>query len=110
MSIEGESNGVMLGRLADNPQFAKDIAALEKLSPAADVVLDFSAIEYVNSTHLSALITLRKHLLAHDRHLRLCGISPRVWSVFVATGLDQLFDVSADVPQALASFQTKKNA
>jgi hypothetical protein len=35
----------------------------------------------------------------------LCGITNPVWSAFLVTGLDKVFEFSASVPNALATLQ-----
>ena len=49
--------------------------------------------------------TLRKMLLAHDRRLRICSVDDTVWSVFVMTGLEKLFEFTDDIATSLASLQ-----
>ncbi len=109
MSVENWSESVILGELADDPQYTDDMAAiLEQCTrnPASDVLLNFSGINYLNSSNIAKLLKLRKLVtITNSRKLRLCGISRAVWGVFLVTGLDRIFEVVDDVPTGLASLQ-----
>lgn len=93
-------------RLADDPIFTDDLSAAMEIMPIVSLVLDFSSVTYLKSSNLSSLLILRSRLKTTDRELRLCGASDRVWGLFVATGLNQLFDRDANVEQAIASLQS----
>jgi anti-anti-sigma factor len=107
MPLEDWSDSIVVVHLADEPQFSEDIDALEdRVSrDPAGAVLDFSAVNYINSTNIARMIKLRRDM--HERHCRLvlCGMSNDVWSVFLVTGLDKVFETGDDVPTALASLQ-----
>jgi len=107
MAIEQWSDQVAIAHLAADPQFSDDIQSL--LDPArrigGDVVLDFSAIRFVNSSHIARLLKLRKRMIADGNQLVLCGIDSQVWTAFLVTGLDKVFQCSDSVPTALATLQ-----
>ena len=109
MAIEHWSEHVLLAHLSDDPQFTDDLAQLvEQTRNGADqdVLLDFSAVNYVNSSNIARLLKLRKQVvIANQRRLRLCGINRQVWGVFLVTGLDHIFDVVDDVATGLAALQ-----
>lgn len=107
MPVEKWSDRVTVARLTDDPQLTEDLLALE-LSHAAgpqDVVLDFSGVNYINSSHLARLLKLRKKIVAADGKLLLCGVDKQVWGAFAVTGLDKVFAISDDVTTALATLQ-----
>jgi anti-anti-sigma factor len=108
MAIEQWSETVVLGELADDPQFSDDLQAiLEQLAanPAQDVVLNFASVNFLNSSNLAKLLKLRKQVTSNARRMKLCGINRHVWGVFLVTGLDRLFDVADNVTHGLASLQ-----
>ena len=106
MAIEQKSDRLVIARLSEDPHFTDDINAIRTVSPVGNVVLDFNGVAYVNSANLSQLLVLRNHLNEHDRQLRLFGVSPGVWKLFVITGLNQLFDTSESEQLAIDDLKT----
>jgi anti-anti-sigma factor len=107
MPLEKWSDKVNVLHLADDPQFSEDLAAMDiHLSEKpADVVLDFSAIHFINSSNISRLLKLRKSMISRDRRLVISSVSPQVWGTFMITGLDKIFEFCESVPAALATLQ-----
>ncbi|GMU83101.1 MAG: STAS domain-containing protein [Phycisphaerales bacterium] len=109
MPVENWSETVVLGELGDDPQYTDDLSAIIEqctANPNLDVLLNFSAITYLNSSNIAKLLKLRKLVtITNSRKLKLCGINRQVWGVFLVTGLDRIFDVCDDVPTGLASLQ-----
>jgi anti-sigma B factor antagonist len=107
MPVEKWSDQVSIVHLGTDPQFTDDVAGLESAlsRQPTDVVLDFSGVQFLNSSNLSRLLRLRKKLNEEDRRLVLCGISTKVWGAFMVTGLDKVFEFSEAVPTALATIQ-----
>jgi anti-anti-sigma factor len=107
MPIQQWSENVTVVRLSDDPAFTDDLQSLEAQYDAnpTDVVLDFSAVRYINSSNISKLIGLRKKMVAQQQRLILCCIDTKVWGTFLVTGLDKVFQHSDDVTTALATIQ-----
>lgn len=108
MPLENWSEDVCVVRLADDPQFTEELAAAEQHlnhHRRVDVVLDFTGVSYLNSTNISRLLMIRQQMIQNDSKLILCSISTRLWSTFLATGLDKVFTFSNDVSTALATLQ-----
>ena len=107
MPVEQWSDRVIVAHLADDPQFTEDLLSIEDEigGSAKDAVLDMAAVHFLNSSNLAKLLKLRKNIGSKDRRLVLCGISNPVWSAFLVTGLDKLFEFSANVPTGLATLQ-----
>lgn len=109
MSIEQWSDSIVLGNLADDPQFTDDLTAIiEQCSnnDKLDVLLSFENVNYLNSSNIAKLLKLRKTVaISNERRLVLCTISRHVWGVFLVTGLDRIFDITEDVPSGLAALQ-----
>lgn len=109
MPVEAWSDRIWLAPLPPEPLLTDDLdnlaAALRKADPTPDVVLDLSAVPMLHSTALSRLLTLRKSLLDGAARLRLTAPNDRVWTVFLTTGLDQVFRFSENTATALAELQ-----
>ena len=107
MPIEKWSENVVIVHLADDPQLTDDLEALaESQDQNRDsAVLDFAGVQYINSSNIAKLLKLRKQMLGNDARLVLCGVHTQVWSAFLITGLDKVFEFSDNVPTALATIQ-----
>jgi anti-anti-sigma factor len=106
MPIEKWSESVAVVHLADDPQFSEELEAAARLGPPClNRVLDFSAVHFVTSSNIAALLTLRKHIHGQNGKLVLCNLANQILSTFLVTGLDKIFEFSEDVPTALATIQ-----
>lgn len=108
MSIENWSENILVAELQDDPAFTDDITALIDQLEAqtdADVVLNFSGINYLNSSNIAKLLKLRKRVISNRRKLVLCSIGTNVWGLFLVTGLDKVFEFADSVSTGLASVQ-----
>ncbi len=107
MPVEKWSDTVVVAHMADDPQFTEDVQSIEEEmgSTPKNAVLDMSAVHFLNSSNLARLLKLRKTVSSSNCRLILCGISNPVWSTFLVTGLDKLFEFSANVPTGLATLQ-----
>ena len=63
------------------------------------VVLDLSCVEFLDSSGLGAIVSVRKGLGA-DRPLELAGLAHAVEKVFRLTRMDTIFIIHAAVPDA----------
>ncbi len=108
------SDHILISELQDEPQLTEELASLyERIGGdgaaapgrARHVVLNFAAVNYVSSSHLSQLLRLRKKLVDHGRALVLCSVSDNVQAVISITGLDRVFRFAPDPMTALASLQ-----
>lgn len=107
MPIEKWSDQVSVVHLADDPQFTDDLEGLEhRLAQGkSDVVLDFAAVHFINSSNLARMLKLRKKMNGDGSRLMLCNVSTQVWGAFLVTGLDKIFEFTDNVPTALATLQ-----
>ena len=107
MPVENWSDRVVVARLADDPQLTEDLLTLDQAHNhgTRDLVLDFSSVNYLNSSHLARLLKLRKRTAAEEGRLMLCGVGNQVWGAFMVTGLDKVFHFTDDVATALATLQ-----
>jgi anti-anti-sigma factor len=107
MPLEKWSDEVVVVHLADDPQFTEDLDSLETAiaqSPV-DAVLEFGAVHFINSSNIAKLLKLRKQTAQKGSRLLLCNIGTQVWGAFLITGLDKVFELSDNVPTALATLQ-----
>ena len=59
MPIEKWSDSVAVAHLGDDPQFSEDLENAARLEPPGlNCVLDFSAVHFVNSSNIAALLRL----------------------------------------------------
>lgn len=107
MAIQNWSDDIIVAELADDPQFTDELGALtDRLEQSpCDVVLNFAAVSFINSSNVASLLRLRKAVIAQGRKLVLCGVNTQVWGVFLVTGLDKIFEFTNDVSTGLAMLQ-----
>ena len=111
MGIDEWSPTILRVDLAAGPAFAEDLSEIiERLQtrpphlPYAppSVVLDLSRVSYLVSSNLTQLLTLRKLAKEFQFKLLIAGVPTTLWSVFLTTGLDRLFEFAPDSATALA--------
>lgn len=109
MTVQQWSDNILVADLQDDPAFSDDLMSLtDQLSAnsSLDVVLDFSQVNYLNSSNIAKLLKLRKIVSVNNRRkLKLTGVNTHVWGVFLVTGLEKLFEFADDVSGGLASVQ-----
>ena len=107
MAIQNWSDGILVGELSEEPGFSEDLDALTDMTQdqPRDIVLNFGAVDFLNSSHIAHLLKLRKAVVAGGQRLVLCGINNQVWGVFLVTGLDKIFEYTNDMATALATLQ-----
>ena len=105
MPLQDWSESILIAEMTDEPIFSEEFDSLmDRLQPP-DVIVNMIAVSRLNSSNLSQLLRLRKTLISRERRLRICSVDAAVWSVFVVTELDQLFEFTDDVATSLASLQ-----
>ena len=67
------------------------------------IVLDLSAVEFVDSTGLGAIVSVLK-MVGDDGEIVISGAKATVMSIFKLTRMDKVFRIVADVPAAIGSF------
>lgn len=109
MPLEKWSDSIYVLHLADDPQFSEDMESVENAGPrGCDLVLDFAAVHFVNSSNLANLLRVRRQFAAEKKRMILCHVGNQVWSTLLVTGLDKLFELAESVPLALTSLQIGK--
>jgi len=108
MAVEKWSDSIVLAHLGSDPSFSDEIdTIMTMVPPCSSAVLDLAAVHYVNSSNIAQLLRLRHRVGQRSGKLILCNIGKPIWSTFLVTGLDKIFEIGEDVPTALAAIQIK---
>lgn len=109
MRIEFEEAGEICivrleGRFAAGSD-AEYLRTRERLGGSAyrKVIVDCSAVPYLDSTALNFLVGLYTSTVNAGGQLMLCGLNPRMSEVLRITHLDQIIPVHADRRKAMAA-------
>ena len=107
MTIQNWSDNIIVAELSDDPQFTEEMVSLIEMvkQHCAHVAINLSSVSHLNSSNLSALLRLRKQILAGKCRIILCSIDSRVRNIFDITGLDKVFEFTDDPSTALTSIQ-----
>jgi anti-sigma B factor antagonist len=70
------------------------------------LLLDFSGVNYIDSSGLATLIEYFQSVQSFKGRLALAALSPRVKNVFEIVRLEQIFSIYPDVASALAAFKS----
>ena len=93
----------VIGRVdSENSETLKDFL-LELGKRERQVLIDCSALEYISSTGLGALLMLLKLMQKKGGTLRLFGLSPRIAEVFEISGFNKLFSIFPSLDTARRS-------
>jgi len=65
------------------------------------IIIDFSYVEFVDSSFLGALVAGLKHIKAKDGEIKISGLHPHVRITFELTRLDHLFKIYQSIEQAM---------
>jgi len=112
MGIQKWSENIMVVDLPQEPQMVdelKSVISIVRDTSDCDVVVDFSVVDIITSSSLSALLRLHKLLTDSGHKLVLCCVPKATKNVFTITGIDELFSFTDDKFTALASLQMVSN-
>ena len=102
LAVDGVSVVAPAGQLDARaaPDFEKEV--LKAVGQGkADLVIDFSALDYVASAGLRVLIMAGKRVQSEGSRLVLCALNPSVRQVFDVAGFSKLFPIHASRGAAL---------
>ena len=109
MPIKNWSENIVVAELQNDPVCTDDLNALSEQLTAkknVDLVVDFSNVNYLNSSNIAKLLKIRKQVvITNHRKMVLCSINSHVWGVFLITGLERLFEFADTVALGLAGIQ-----
>jgi anti-anti-sigma factor len=94
LTVGGEVDLGTAGELSDAA-----IAAMQDISP--QLVIDLSAVTFMDSTGLKVLLAMHKRADLAGGRLVLVGLTRSVDKVITVTGLDQTFHITDSVDSAL---------
>lgn len=79
-----------------NAQNVKDYLANLVQEHAADIYMDCSNLEYIDSTGLGALVAIVKKVRSFDCNIHLLNVKSNVYKIFHITNLDKVFIIEGD--------------
>jgi anti-sigma B factor antagonist len=100
--------GILVVTLSGRLVFGRDVERLESLVKDAlaqgrsRLVFDASALDYVDSSGIGAIVSCLTEVKKAGGDLRLAGANPRVQRLFNMTGVDKLLRTYANVSEAAA--------
>lgn len=103
-TARGSAHGLrLLGRI-DSASSATFEAALKGLfdTPGAQVLLDFSGLDYISSAGLRVVLMAAKRAKQTQGTLALCSLPAHVHEVFAISGFLKIVNVQPSVADALA--------
>jgi len=95
ISVRGEIH------LSTAPEFSQRLTSAIEAGHTR-IVLDFTAVEFIDSTGLSVLLNGLRRLSQLDGRLAIVCANPTVLRLFAVTRLDSTFDIFADRESAIA--------
>jgi anti-anti-sigma factor len=108
MGIQNWSDNIIVVDLPPEPEIVDELKTVTEMArdrADVDVVIDFSDVDIVTSSGISSLLRLRKLLSDCSHRLIFCNIAPATKSVFVTTGVEEIFEFADDKFLALTSLQ-----
>jgi anti-sigma B factor antagonist len=96
VSVSGEIH------LSTAPSFHERLDAIIEAGDGT-LVLDLSAVEFIDSTGLSVLLNALRLVTQRHGHMALVCTNPTVLRLFEITSLDATFEIFADRGAAIAS-------
>jgi anti-sigma B factor antagonist len=78
-------------------------ATTAKRAPA--LLLDFTRVQYIDSSGLATLIEYYQRSRAYSGKIAIAGLSPRVRSIFELVRLNEVFPIFATLAEARQSLQ-----
>lgn len=68
------------------------------------LIVNCEKLGYISSAGLGVFMTFIEEVRDAGGDIKICGVIPKVAQVFEILGFNSLFDIVADVPQAVAKF------
>lgn len=83
-------------------------AFIEYFKQYTDIIMDFSSVEFLDSTGLGSIVACLKYSNDNNGVLKLTGIDRKVKVVFTLTKADKIFEIYPDKETALKAFNKNK--
>ncbi|MBN1807043.1 MAG: STAS domain-containing protein [Sedimentisphaerales bacterium] len=107
MGIKKISDDVLLVELpSKSPGIANELKTVNETASRqgnCDIIIDFSAVEIINSSNISNLLILHNLQQKSGRRLVFCNVSTVTKCIFVVAGLNEVFSFADDKNSALAT-------
>ena len=111
MNVTTAQHGAVIVITVNEPRLTYPVLA-DFATTAADliargekrIVIDMTAVGYVDSATIGCLMDLYRQATATSGRLKLAGVQKRVETMLTMTGAHHFLEVYADQPAALASF------
>jgi anti-sigma B factor antagonist len=105
IELAGEVDGSAAAVLTDAYQSA--VTSATAMSPDGQdgpgtVVLDFSAVDYINSTGIALIVSVLARARAERRKVVACGLSPHYREIFDITRLSDFIELFPDLDGAVS--------
>jgi anti-sigma B factor antagonist len=99
---KNENNGIETLRLKGPLTLATlfEFQAATKLDPSAKVIIDLGGVPYVDSAGLGAILSFHASCRRSNRKYALVAMTPRVYTMFSASKVDKLVQLSPSVSEA----------
>lgn len=91
--VNGTETTLKLDGCLDTAAAPEFSAALEAVADAKALVIDFSALEFIASSGLRALVLAKERATKAGGSIVLTGLNEVVADVFDVTGLHEVFDI-----------------
>ncbi len=99
IELSGDIDGSAAAVLTSAYQSAFDGGSPE---PAGTVVLDFGAVDYINSTGIALIVSVLARARAERRKVVACGLSAHYREIFDITRLSDFIELFPDLDQAVS--------
>jgi len=63
----------------------------------ADIILDCSSLDYIDSTAIGSLVAILKSVKAYGGKVALKGLKPNLMKIFRITNLNKVFEIEGDI-------------
>jgi len=85
-------------------EIGDEMNGIVEATPGIKLVVDFKGVEYLSSTALGKLITLKRKVDSQSGELRMCNIKESILEVFAITKLDTIFTIKPTLQEAVTDF------
>jgi anti-sigma B factor antagonist len=83
-------------------EMGAEMYAVVENSPGIKLIVDFDKVQFLSSSALGKLITLKRKVEEASGTLKMCRIKPEILEVFRITKLDTIFDIYPSLEKAMA--------
>lgn len=87
--------------LTASPVLRQELKKIQSARPSR-LIVDLSKVPYMDSSGVATLVEAMKTAQQNRTRLVLCGLQPKVKSIFEIARLDTVFAITSDTEKALA--------